>query len=132
MSLSAKTEYSLTWRNAYDILKRACEQAGFASKGISTHTSRRSFITKLHRNGIDPYKIKKITGYRDFKALERYIDIDPIESRSTRPQSKIGKILGDYLDTQKALDRPVQLVRSRTSVKAVKLLFNELVQEFCK
>lgn len=67
----------ITWRNAYDILKRACEKAGFGSKGISTHTSRRSFITKLHRNGIDPYKIKKITGHRDFKALERYIDIDP-------------------------------------------------------
>jgi integrase/recombinase XerD len=69
-------EKSMTWRNAYDILQRACEKAGFAAKGISTHSTRRTFITKLHRNGTSPYTIKKITGHRDFKALERYIDID--------------------------------------------------------
>lgn len=66
----------VTWRNTYDILQRACEKAGFAAKGISTHSTRRTFITKLHRNGTSPYTIKKITGHRDFKALERYIDID--------------------------------------------------------
>jgi integrase/recombinase XerD len=66
----------ITWRNGYDILQRACEKCGFSAKGISTHSTRRSFITKLHKNGASPYTIKKITGHRDYKALERYIDID--------------------------------------------------------
>jgi integrase/recombinase XerD len=73
---SRNYEKCITWRNAYDILQRACEKAGFTAKGISTHSTRRTFITKLHRNGTSPYTIKKITGHRDFKALERYIDID--------------------------------------------------------
>jgi integrase/recombinase XerD len=30
----------------------------------------------LHRNGTDLYTIKKITGHKDFKALERYVEID--------------------------------------------------------
>ncbi len=58
------------------ILRTAVEKAGLSAKGISTHSTRRSFITKLHRNGTDLYTIKKITGHKHFKALERYIEID--------------------------------------------------------
>ena len=58
------------------IFRCAVEKAGLAAKGISTHSTRRSFITKLHRNGTDLYTIKKITGHNDFKSLERYVDID--------------------------------------------------------
>ncbi|MGI2905151.1 hypothetical protein [Tolypothrix sp. VBCCA 56010] len=30
----------------------------------------------MHRNGTDLYTIKKITGHKDFKALERYVEIE--------------------------------------------------------
>jgi integrase len=60
----------------YIIKNNAVEKAGLSAKGISTHSTRRSFITKLHRNGTDLYTIKKITGHKDFKALERYVEID--------------------------------------------------------
>lgn len=63
-------------RSADKILRAAVERAGLDAKGISTHSTRRSFITKLHRNGTDLYTIKKITGHKDFKSLERYVDID--------------------------------------------------------
>ncbi|GAX41537.1 integrase family protein [Tolypothrix sp. NIES-4075] len=66
----------ITLRWADMILRAAVEKAGLAAKGISTHSTRRSFITKLHRNGTDLYTIKKITGHKDFKALERYVEID--------------------------------------------------------
>jgi integrase/recombinase XerD len=66
----------ITLRWADMILRTAVEKAGLAAKGISTHSTRRSFITKLHRNGTDLYTIKKITGHKDFKALERYVEID--------------------------------------------------------
>jgi integrase/recombinase XerD len=66
----------ITLRWADMILRFAVEKAGLSAKGISTHSTRRSFITKLHRNGTDLYTIKKITGHKDFKALERYVEID--------------------------------------------------------
>lgn len=69
-------EKPITLRWADKILRSAVEKAGLSAKGISTHSTRRSFITKLHRNGTDLYTIKKITGHKDFRALERYVEID--------------------------------------------------------
>lgn len=66
---------NITLRNVTSILMRAVDKADLASKGISTHSFRRSFITKLHNKGISPVTIKRITGHRDMKSLERYIDV---------------------------------------------------------
>lgn len=66
----------ITLRWADKIFRAAVERAGLEAKGISTHSTRRTFITKLHRNGVDLYTIKKITGHKDLKSLERYVDID--------------------------------------------------------
>lgn len=66
----------ITLRWADRILRAAVERAGLSARGISTHSTRRSFITKLHRNGCDVYTIQKITGHQDLKALGHYIDID--------------------------------------------------------
>ncbi|PLZ95292.1 integrase [Fischerella thermalis CCMEE 5268] len=66
----------ITVRWADQILRAAVERAGLSAKGISTHSTRRTFITKLHRNGADLYTIQKITGHRDLKALGRYVEID--------------------------------------------------------
>jgi hypothetical protein len=40
---------------------------------------------------------------------------------------QLGQQLGNYIDTEKAAGKPVQLVRSRTSAKGAKLLFKELL-----
>jgi integrase/recombinase XerD len=66
----------ITLRWADQILRAAVNRAGLSAKGISTHSTRRSFITKLHRNGTDLYTIKQITGHKDFKSLEKYVEID--------------------------------------------------------
>ncbi|MEH2066987.1 MAG: site-specific integrase [Nostoc sp.] len=66
----------ITSRWADAILRKAVDRAGLVIKGISTHSTRRTFITKLHRNGTDLYTIKQITGHQDFKSLERYVEID--------------------------------------------------------
>lgn len=66
----------ITPRWADKILRAAVERAGLEAKGISCHSTRRSFITKLHRNGTDLYTIRKITGHKDLKSLEKYVDID--------------------------------------------------------
>jgi integrase/recombinase XerD len=62
-------------RNADWILREAVTRAGLTAKGISTHSTRRSFITKLHNQGTDLYTIQKITGHQDLKALGRYVEI---------------------------------------------------------
>lgn len=71
----------ITWRNAYDILKRASESAGMGTRGISTHTTRRSLVNRLRKNGTAKSVIRKITGHRDEKGLDPYIDIDIDEVR---------------------------------------------------
>ncbi|MGM3305095.1 tyrosine-type recombinase/integrase [Anabaena sp. WFMT] len=72
---------SVTWRNVYAILMKAVEEAGLTAKGISTHSTRRTFITKLHNNGVSIATIKKITGHRDLKSVEGYIEIEPNQVR---------------------------------------------------
>jgi integrase/recombinase XerD len=62
-------------RLADKLLRAALVRAGLESKGISTHSTRRSFITHLHGKGVDIYTIQKITGHKDLKALGRYVEI---------------------------------------------------------
>ncbi|MBN3897338.1 MAG: tyrosine-type recombinase/integrase [Nostoc sp. NOS(2021)] len=57
------------------ILRAAVQKAGFDAKGISTHSTRRTFITNLAKKGIGLATIKKITGHTDLKVLSRYIDV---------------------------------------------------------
>lgn len=64
---------SLRWADM--ILRCAVEKAGLTAKGISTHSTRRSFITKLAKRGVSLATIKKATGHTDLKVLSRYIEV---------------------------------------------------------
>lgn len=55
-----------------------------------------------------------------------------IEPRRQRLNNDIGNQLGERLDAEKAAGRPIKLVRSRVISLAARLLFRELVKEFCK
>ncbi|MEM9448374.1 MAG: tyrosine-type recombinase/integrase [Cyanobacteria bacterium P01_E01_bin.6] len=54
----------------------AVDKAGLSSKGISTHSTRRTLITRLARKGIDVKTLAAITGHRDVKSLMRYVEVD--------------------------------------------------------
>lgn len=73
----SKPNQHITFRNADFILRRAVKQAGLIAKGISPHSTRVTFITKLHEEGVDIYTIQQITGHQDLKALARYINTSP-------------------------------------------------------
>ncbi|MEH2139908.1 tyrosine-type recombinase/integrase [Nostoc sp.] len=64
---------TLRWADA--ILRAAVDKAGLSAKGISTHSTRRSFITNLANKGINLAMIKKITGHTDLKVLSQYIEV---------------------------------------------------------
>lgn len=65
----------ITFQAADFALRQAIAKAGLESKGISTHSLRRTFITRLHAAGIDLYTIQQITGHQDLKALGHYVEI---------------------------------------------------------
>lgn len=65
----------MTLRWADRILRSAVEKANLTAKGISTHSTRRSFITKLAKRGVSLATIKKATGHSDLKVLSRYIEV---------------------------------------------------------
>ncbi|MBN3926112.1 site-specific integrase [Nostoc sp. NMS4] len=70
----------LRWADA--ILRAAVQKAGLSSKGISTHSTRRSFITNLANKGISLAMIKKITGHTDLKVLSAYIEVSDDDVRN--------------------------------------------------
>ena len=67
----------ITLRAADFMFRAAVYQAGLDHRGYSTHSTRRTFITRLYERGIDVHTIQKITGHSDLKSLIRYIDIQP-------------------------------------------------------
>jgi integrase/recombinase XerD len=62
---------------AYDaVLKRAVDRASLSNKGISTHSTRRGFITNLHKKGVSLRTIQAVMGYASLSMLSRYVDVD--------------------------------------------------------
>jgi integrase/recombinase XerD len=47
------------------------------NRGFSTHSFRRSFITRLHELGTDPILMQKLTGHARLENLMRYVETDP-------------------------------------------------------
>jgi integrase/recombinase XerD len=60
----------------------AIDRAGFAGLGYSTHSTRRGFITSLHRNGFDIRVIQEITGHKNLAVLSRYIEVTDEQKKS--------------------------------------------------
>lgn len=63
----------LSMRAADLALRRAVELAGLGNRGISTHSTRVSFITNLHARGISERTIQALTGHKDIRVVGRYI-----------------------------------------------------------
>lgn len=67
----------ITLRAADSMFRGAVEEAGLGHKGYSTHSTRRTFITRLYEKGVDIHTIQLTTGHRDLKSLIRYVEADP-------------------------------------------------------
>lgn len=73
---SPKSDRPLLLRSADLILRDAVSKAGLTPKGISSHSTRRTFISKLHASGVDLRTIQQITGHANLRALGQYIEVD--------------------------------------------------------
>ncbi len=64
------------------MLRTAIDRAGLDGRGISTHSTRRSFVTRLYENGADISTIQRLTGHKDLKSLCLYIEHDPDRAKA--------------------------------------------------
>lgn len=74
---SPAAEKPISFSAADKWFRAAIRGAGLESKGISTHSTRRTLITRLANNGTAIRVIQAVTGHRDLKALARYIEVTP-------------------------------------------------------
>jgi len=56
--------------------RRACAKAGLGEEGISTHSFRRSLMTRLSAQGVGARTIQKITDLASLASVQRYIEVD--------------------------------------------------------
>ena len=55
------------------VLRQACDRLGF--KGISTHSFRRTALTRMHAAGVPLRTIQKISGHSSLGALAFYLEV---------------------------------------------------------
>ena len=65
----------ITTRWCDRILRNALDKANLSSKGISWHSFRRTFATRLHNNGVAIYTICKILDHSNVKMTQEYVDV---------------------------------------------------------
>ncbi len=70
-------DQSISLRSADFIFRRAIAEAGLEHKGYSTHSTRRTFITRLWESGVDIHTIQLITGHQSLASLTRYVEATP-------------------------------------------------------
>ena len=71
----------LSLRAADAMLRTAIAKAGLEHRGISSHSTRITFITTLHSKGISLRTIQQLTGHKDLKVLSRYVVVSPEQAR---------------------------------------------------
>lgn len=71
----------ITWSAADKWLRLAVERTGLENRGISGHSLRRSFITKLYESGMDIHCIQEVTGHKSLAVLQKYIGKNPARVR---------------------------------------------------
>jgi integrase/recombinase XerD len=68
-------EKPMTFQGADWILRSAIKQAGLGTKGISSHSFRRTMITRLAEAGVGIKVIQRITGHESLVSVQRYIEV---------------------------------------------------------
>jgi integrase/recombinase XerD len=62
------------------ILKAACERMGL--EGVSTHSFRRTALTRMSNAGVPLRHIQEISGHKDLATLQKYLEVSPEHRKS--------------------------------------------------
>lgn len=63
----------MTRAAADTILKSACQRVGLI--GVSTHSFRRTALTRMHNAGVPLRVIQEISGHSSLETLQRYLEV---------------------------------------------------------
>jgi integrase/recombinase XerD len=69
------SEEHISIQGADYLLRAAVDRAGLGGKGISSHSFRRTLITRLDEAGISIKTIQGVTGHRSLASVQRYIEV---------------------------------------------------------
>ncbi len=75
---------NLSPKTAHHILTQACKRVNLM--GVSTHSFRRTCLTRMHSAGIPLRHIQEISGHESLSALQKYLEVeetDKIEAIKT-------------------------------------------------
>jgi integrase/recombinase XerD len=72
----------ISYQCADKFLRVAVAKAKLSHRGISTHSTRRTAITRLSEAGVGIMEIKQITGHKSVEVLIRYIEDNPARVRA--------------------------------------------------
>ena len=67
----------ISFQSADRALRRAIEKAGLSHRGFSSHSTRRTFITRLIEAGVSLDVVQAMTGHKDINSLRRYVETSP-------------------------------------------------------
>lgn len=67
-------------------LRRALQRAKLGHRGFSTHSFRRTLITRLDESGVKLKVIQGITAHKDVRSLMRYIETNPKQAQQAMEQ----------------------------------------------
>jgi site-specific recombinase XerD len=59
------------------LFTRACEDAGLTGTGLSLHSLRHTFASRLVMSGADLHTIQVLGGWRDLSLVKRYVHLSP-------------------------------------------------------
>ena len=72
-------------RTVWNIINRACKNAGFDPAGFSSHSLRAGLVTQARLNGADKRDIRAITGHKSDQMIDRYTRVvDAWENNATK------------------------------------------------
>ena len=64
----------------YKILRAATERVGIV--GVSTHSFRRTALTRLHQQGVPLRIIQEISGHKSLATLQKYLEVTEEEKEN--------------------------------------------------
>ena len=71
---------SINPRSADEILKTACDRVKI--EGVSTHSFRRTALTRMSNAGVPLRHIQEISGHKDLATLQKYLEVSPEHRKS--------------------------------------------------
>lgn len=84
---SGERLFDVSYSTLLGLLNRACKRAGLDGTGLTPHSCRHTFASRLAMAGVDLRTIQELGGWSDLSMVQRYAHVSP-----THKANAVGKI----------------------------------------